>query len=160
MIPIRPATAADIPALARLWHAGWHEAHAAYTPPALTALRTEADFTRRLDHLLADTRMAGDDPALGFCTIRDDELYQLFVSPAARASGLAARLLADGEARLAARGVGMARLDVGLENHRAAKFYTRQGWQETGTGEAMVDSARGPFHLRLRFFVKQVVPQD
>ena len=154
--PLRPARAEDVPALARLWHAGWHEAHAAYTPPALTALRTEEDFTRRLVALLPDTIMAGDDPALGFCAIRDDEIYQLYVAPEARSNGLASRLLSDGEARLAARGVGLARLDVGVENNRAARFYARQGWEETGSGEATVDSSVGPFRLRLRFFVKQV----
>lgn len=154
--PLRPARPEDIPALARLWHAGWHEAHAAYTPPALTALRTEADFARRLVAMWPETRMAGDGDALGFCTIRDDEIYQLFVAPRARASGLAARLLADGEARLAARGVGMARLDIGVGNDRAARFYSRQGWEETGAGEAEVDSSAGPFRLKLRFFAKRV----
>ena len=154
--PLRPARAEDVPALARLWHAGWHEAHAAYTPPALTALRTEQDFARRLVALLPDTVMAGDGPALGFCSIPDDEIYQLYVAPEARSNGLASRLLSDGEARLAARGVGLARLDVGVENNRAARFYARQGWEQTGSGEATVDSSAGPFRLRLRFFVKQV----
>lgn len=156
---LRPATQADIPALARLWHTGWHEAHAAYTPAALTALRSEADFARRLGPLLADTRIAGDAPAFGFCSIRGHELYQLFVAPEARASGLAARLLTDGEARLAAQGVVGARLEVGLENHRAARFYARHGWQETGIEKAEVDSARGPFRLRLRIFHKSLSPQ-
>ena len=154
--PLRPARAEDIPALARLWHAGWHEAHAAYTPPALTALRTEEDFARRLAALLPDTIMAGDDPALGFCAIRDDEIYQLYVAPEARSNGLAALLLADGEDRLARRGVGLARLDIGVGNHRAARFYTRQGWEENGAGEAEVDSSAGPFRLKLRFFAKRV----
>ena len=88
--------------------------------------------------------------------IRDDELYQLFVSPEARGSGLAARLLAEGEARLAARGVGVARLDIGMGNHRAARFYARHGWEETGTVETEVDSSAGPFRLPLRVFAKQV----
>ncbi|WP_071673606.1 GNAT family N-acetyltransferase [Nioella nitratireducens] len=154
---IRPATPDDLPGLARLWHRGWHEAHAAYTPAALTALRTEADFTRRLHALLPDIRMAGPAPdPLGFCAIRDDELYQLFVTPAARGTGLAARLLANGEARLAARGVGMARLDVGIGNDLAARFYLRHGWQETGTVVTDVDSSAGPFRLRLRVFAKHV----
>lgn len=156
--PIRPARPEDIPALARLWHQGWHEAHAAYTPPALTALRTEQDFARRLVALLPDTYMSGEETALGFCAIRDDEIYQLYVAPEARSNGLAARLLTDGEQRLAARGVGLARLDVGVGNHRAARFYTRQGWDETGQGEAAVDSSAGPFRLRLRFFTKTLAP--
>lgn len=154
---IRPALPEDIPGLARLWHRGWHEAHAAYTPEPLTRLRTEADFTRRLRAALPDIRMAGSPLCpLGFCMIRDDELYQLFVAPEARGSGLASRLLADGESRLAARGVGMARLDVGLGNHRAARFYIREGWEETGTLEAEVDSSAGPFRLPLRVFAKRL----
>ncbi len=154
--PLRPARPDDIPALTTLWYVGWHEAHAAYTPAALTALRTEEDFARRLVHLLPDTIMAGEDSALGFCMIRDDEIYQLYVAPEARSNGLAARLLTDGERRLAVRGVGRARLDVGVENHRAARFYARQGWEETGSGEGVVDSSAGPFRLQLRFFAKQV----
>lgn len=157
MTDLRPATQDDIPALARLWHAGWHEAHAAYPPEALCRLRTEADFARRLRLALPATRMAGSAlRPLGFCVIRNDELYQLFVAPGARGSGLAARLLADGEARLTARGVGMARLDIGIGNIRAARFYARHGWQETGTVEAEVDSSAGPFRLPLRVFVKRL----
>ena len=157
MSDLRPATVDDVPGLARLWHDGWHEAHAAYTPPALTRLRSVEDFARRLRDALPDTRMAG--PALrplGFCAIRDDELYQLFVAPEARGTGLAGRLLADGEARLAARGVGMARLFVGLGNDRAARFYARHGWEETGNVEAQVDSSAGPFRLTLRGFAKRL----
>ncbi len=158
---IRPATPEDVPGLARLWHAGWHEAHAAYTPPALTRLRTEEDFARRLQDLLPDLRMAGPggDP-FGFCAIRDDELYQLFVQREMRGSGLAARLLANGEARLAARGVGTARLDVGIGNDRAARFYIRHGWEEGRTVEVEVDSSAGPFRLPLRVFTKQVCMVD
>ncbi|MFO7921073.1 MAG: GNAT family N-acetyltransferase [Nioella sp.] len=157
MSDLRPATQDDVPALARLWHAGWHEAHAAYTPAALTRLRTVEDFARRLRDALPDIRMAG--PALrplGFCAIRDDELYQLFVADAARGTGLAGRLLADGETRLAARGVGLARLLVGIGNERAGRFYARHGWQETGSVETRVDSSAGPFCLTLRSFAKRL----
>ena len=161
MNDLRTATHDDIAALSRLWHAGWHEAHAAYTPEALTRLRTVEDFARRLRATLPDIRMSGPMlHPLGFCTIRDDELYQLFVAPQARGSGLAARLLADGEARLAARGVGMARLFVGIGNDRAAGFYARHGWEETGTVEAQVDSSTGPFRLRLRGFAKRLEFDD
>ena len=125
MNDLRPARPEDIPGLAKLWHAGWHEAHAAYTPEALTRMRTEADFTRRLRDLLPGIRMAGPPLApLGFCAIRDDELYQLFVAGAARGTGLAARLLADGEARLADIGLVASPDDVMAANTTAATDYT------------------------------------
>jgi ribosomal protein S18 acetylase RimI-like enzyme len=47
-------------------------------------------------------------------------LYQLFVSPHARGSGVAAALIADAEARLAERGVQTAWLACAIGNDRAS----------------------------------------
>ena len=52
---IAAATRADIGPLAALWHDGWHEAHAALVPTALTALRTPAEFRARVTAHLGDT---------------------------------------------------------------------------------------------------------
>ena len=103
--PIRPATPADIPALTEIWYQGWHEAHAADVPAALTALRTRDDFTRRLIGFDAGLHVGGPDGApLGFVALKPDEINQLYVAPSARGTGLAAALMADAEARLAAGG--------------------------------------------------------
>ena len=159
MDPIRPATPPDLDPLARLWHDGWREAHLAHVPPELTAKRTLASFRARLDGFGDGLRVAGPAGApLGFCAIRDDELDQLFVAPAARGSGLAARLLADGEARLAANGITRAHLLCVIENTRAAAFYARQGWQNMGVFREAVQTEDGPYRFDLIRFEKTLGP--
>lgn len=154
---IRPAVPADLDPLARLWHAGWHEAHAAIVPPTLTRMRTLAAFRERLGRMGDDLRTAGPEGApLGFCAIKDDELYQLFVSSEARGTGLAALLLADGEARLAGRGVARAVLLCADGNDRAAHFYERAGWENLGLRRESVDTEDGPFAFDLLRFEKDL----
>jgi ribosomal protein S18 acetylase RimI-like enzyme len=131
---VRPATTAEIDSIARIWFDGWHEAHAHLLPPDLTRLRTLDNFAERLHPLLPDIRVIGEPGApVGFCALKHDELYQLFVSPAARGSGAAAALVADGEARLTAAGVATAWLACAIGNDRAARFYEKHGWRRVST---------------------------
>ena len=44
---LRPATAADMAAVADLWHRGWHAAHPGHVPDGLTAARTLEAFHER-----------------------------------------------------------------------------------------------------------------
>lgn len=153
----RPATAADLAPLARLWHAGWHEAHAAIVPRSLTSMRTLESFRERLGRMGDDLRAAGPEGApLGFCAVKDDELYQLFVSQKSRGTGLAAMLLADGEARLAERGVARAVLLCADGNDRAALFYQRAGWKNLGLRNESVETEDGPFFFDLLRFEKEL----
>src|ERR1700726_4509732 len=102
---VRAAEADEIDHLARLWHEGWNDAHGKLAPAGLVRARTLESFRQRLAAALGDTRVIGPAGApLGLCIIQDDELYQLFVARQARGAGAAAALIADGEARLAARG--------------------------------------------------------
>ncbi|WP_176473832.1 GNAT family N-acetyltransferase [Actibacterium ureilyticum] len=151
MIPgPRPVVDADLAPLARLWHDGWHRAHAAHVPPALTALRTIGDFTARLPGLRDALRVIGPPGApQGLCAVRGDELYQLYVAQAAQGSGVAGALLQDGAARIAAAGHRAAWLIVVPENARAVAFYTRQGWRDAGMTDAVLDTAHGTFALPL-----------
>jgi GNAT superfamily N-acetyltransferase len=155
----RLATEADLDPLARLWHAGWHEAHAAIVPASLTRLRTLPAFRDRLAGMGGDMRAAGPEGApLGFCAIKGDELYQLFVASEARGTGLSAALLEDGEKRLAARGVRRAFLLCANGNDRAARFYERAGWENLGLRREAVDTADGPFAFDLLRFEKTLQP--
>jgi GNAT superfamily N-acetyltransferase len=131
---VRPATAAEIDSIARVWFEGWHEAHAHLVPPDLTVLRTLESFAERLHPLLPDIRVVGSPGApVGFCALKHDELYQMFVSRDARGSGAAAALMADAEARLAAAGVTTAWLACAIGNDRAARFYEKSGWRRAST---------------------------
>ncbi len=97
----RPSTA-EIDHLARLWHEGWHDAHASLAPPGLVRARTLDSFRERMAAALADTFVIGPPGApSGFFMLKDDELYQFYVAREARGSGIAAALIADAEARLA-----------------------------------------------------------
>lgn len=146
--PIRRPRRAELPALAALWHDAWHEVHDPFVPPALVAVRTPASFRRRLAALHPGIRAAADAAGpLGFCAIRAEgpgEIDQLFLAPRARGTGLAARLLADGEARLRAAGCTRPILNCLPENARARAFYRRQGWEERGIERVPVSTRAGP----------------
>lgn len=153
----RAATRDELDALARLWHAGWTDAHLAIVPAELARRRTLEQFRARLAANLDEVRVIGEVGApLGFCMLREEELYQLFVAAEARGSGVAARLLADGEQRLAARGIETAWLDCAIGNERAARFYARSGWTRTGTVVSQVPTTDGPFALEVWRYEKRV----
>ncbi|MEM8789019.1 MAG: GNAT family N-acetyltransferase [Pseudomonadota bacterium] len=152
---VRPADPHETPALARLWHQGWHEAHAAHVPEELTRLRTEDDFARRLRGFGDRLFVAGPPGvALGLCVTDGALLDQLFVAPEARGTGLAAQLLAAGEARIAAAGHRRAELDCLPENARARRFYAAHGWRERGIEPAKLATSAGTFTLPCVIFEK------
>lgn len=147
---VRNAEPGEIDQLAALWHEGWHESHAPIVPPELTAIRTLDNFRGRLERALPSIRVVGPPGApLGFCIVRDDELYQLFVSAAARGSGVAAALIDDAEARLAGRGVKTAWLSCAIGNDRAARFYEKRGWQRAATFVYHAETPNGHFPLEV-----------
>jgi ribosomal protein S18 acetylase RimI-like enzyme len=145
---VRSADATEIDQLAQLWFDGWREAHAHLVPPELTRVRTLESFRDRLHAALPDIRVVGASGApAGFCIVQEDELYQLFVSSDARGSGVAAALLADGEARLLANGVHTAWLACAIGNERAARFYEKSGWRRIGTMINELATIEGTFLL-------------
>jgi len=157
---VRLARAEEIPALAQLWRDAWMDAHAAHVPAELTALRDVHSFADRLETLRPDVRVVGPVGApLGLCAIRADEMYQLFVVPEGRGTGVAARLLSDAEARLSQAGVRTGTLQVIEANHRARHFYARQGWRDRGVEEVALDTAEGPFTIRAMIMVKPLSPR-
>ncbi len=155
--PIRPAVKADLPALADLWHQGWTEAHAAHVPADLTAQRTRDSFAIRLQDILPDTSTLGEiGKPLGFCAIKGNEIYQMYVDPNARGTGAASRLMADGLARISAVGYNEARLDVIPQNPRAIAFYEKTGWQQRGLETVLLDTLGAPFPLDCLTMFKQL----
>ena len=154
---VRPANADEMDHLARLWHDGWHETHAPLSPLELTRLRTLASFRDRLQTALPNVYVAGPVGApLGFCALKGEELYQLFVSPEAHGSGVAAALIADAEARLARGGVETAWLACAVGNYRAARFYEKSGWHLAGTFVIASETSNGPFPVEQWRYEKQL----
>ena len=154
---VRLASPRDVPALARLWHGGWQDAHAAILPEELARLRTLEGFAQRLAAHLDDVRVTGpEDAPTGFCMLKDDELYQLFVAREARGTGAAVTLMDDGEARLAARGHATVWLACAIGNERAARFYRKRGWTYVGPFVSRLETSAGPFDLEVWRYEKHL----
>jgi ribosomal protein S18 acetylase RimI-like enzyme len=147
---IRRADAAEVAPLARLWHDGWQDAHARILPAALAGLRTLESFESRLRAALEDVRVAGPSGApVGFSMTKGDELYQLYVAAEARGAGVAAALIDEAEARLAAAGFKTAWLACAIGNERAARFYEKRGWRRVGTVVSRLETQEGIFPLEV-----------
>ena len=147
---VRDAEAGELADLARIWYDGWHDAHAQIVPAELAELRTPESFQERLLAALPDVRVAGPSgAAIGFHIVKDDELYQLYVSAQARGSGVAAALIADAETRLVKAGVDTAWLACAIGNGRAARFYEKCGWHRAATMYYHAETSRGPFVLQV-----------
>ena len=154
---VRPADPAEIDHLAQVWHDAWHGSHTLLAPPELVRLRTLPNLRDRLAAMLDTINVVGPVGApSGFCAIKSDELYQLFVSQAAHGTGVAAALIADAEKRLAARGVELAWLACAVGNMRAARFYEKSGWDNVGTFVMMSETSIGPFPVDQWRFEKRL----
>jgi GNAT superfamily N-acetyltransferase len=158
MTTIRPAAAADMAAVADLWHEGWHSGHAGHVPEGLTALRTLEAFHARTPPRVADTTVAVSDAGhlLGFVMVVDDEVEQVFVAPAARGTGVAAVLLGSAERQVAAAGNAEAWLAVVAGNARARRFYEKGGWVDEGDLPYEVTAGGQTWTSPCRRYVKSV----
>jgi GNAT superfamily N-acetyltransferase len=155
-VEIRPAETADVARLTRIWYDGWQDAHADIVPEELKRVRTVESFEQRLRDALADTRVVGSAGApLGFCMMKGDELYQLYVAAEARGTGAAQALIADAEQRHAAKGAPLIWLACAIGNHRAARFYEKSGWRNAGVRTIQLDMPHGEhFPLEIWRFEK------
>jgi ribosomal protein S18 acetylase RimI-like enzyme len=154
---IRDARATDIDQLATIWYEGWQDAHSRILPAQLARWRTLESFRERLRRSLASVRVAGRiDAPIAFCMLKGAELYQLYVSSAARGSGVAAALIADAEAQLRENGVRTAWLGCAIGNDRAAKFYEKCGWLRTGVVTELLDIPGSTFPLAVWRYEKSL----
>lgn len=154
---VRTAETGDIDRLAQVWHDGWQDAHARIVPAELARLRSLESFRQRLEAALPSIRVMGPPGSpVGFCMVRGTELYQLYVAAQSRGSGIAAALIADAEARLAASGVETAWLACAIGNERAARFYEKCGWHRVGVMLNHAETAEGTFPLEVWRYEKSL----
>ena len=157
---VRSAEDHEIDRLAEIWYDGWLDAHLQIVPAQLARLRTLESFGPRLRALLPDVRVAGPPGApVGFSIVKDDELYQLYVSSEARGSGVAAALIADAEARLRDAGFDTIWLACAIGNDRAARFYEKSGWRRVGTMINHLETSDGNFDLEVWRYEKSLSPK-
>ena len=157
---IRPALESDVPEVARVWRAGWLDAHVGHVPDALMAERTEAYFSQTAADLVDSTLVAVDDggDVLGVALIHDDELFQLAVTQDARRRGIGSALVAAAEERIAAD-YDRAELAVVSANLPARLLYEHCGWTDLGE---IVQPARAanlddePVPVNAHHFVKDL----
>lgn len=157
MTEVRPATADDAPAIARIWYFGWRDGHLGHVADELVALRTRESFDQRAAARVADTVVATVDGAVaGFIMVVGDEVEQVYVAGEHRGTGLAAALLTEAERLVAANGHDRAWLAVAPGNARARRFYERRGWIDEGLFDYPAATADGPMAVPCRRYVKRV----
>ena len=157
MSELRPATADDAPAIARIWYFGWRDGHLGHVADELVALRTRESFDQRAAARVADTVVATVDGAVaGFIMVVGDEVEQVYVAGEHRGTGLAAALLTEAERLVAANGHDRAWLAVAPGNARARRFYERRGWIDEGLFDYPAATADGPMAVPCRRYVKRV----
>ncbi|WP_433306782.1 GNAT family N-acetyltransferase [Actinoplanes sp. CA-030573] len=144
-VTLRRARAADAPAVASIWAAGWRDGHLGQVPEELVAARTPESFAARAAGRVADTTVAEQgDTVAGFVMVRGDEVEQVYVGARHRGSGVAAALLAEAERRVAGSGHPVAWLAVVPGNARARRFYERSGWTDDGGFDYVATGIRVP----------------
>ena len=157
---LRPATAADVDAIAALFHRGWHDVHPGRVPDGLTARRTPEAFHDRVARRVAETDETTvaevDGEIAGFVMVAGDEAEQVYVDRAHRGSGVAALLLTEAERQIAANGHDEAFLVVVRGNDRAQAFYAKQGWVDQGDHDYPVQALGEDFISPCRKFTKRV----
>jgi GNAT superfamily N-acetyltransferase len=132
MLMLRAASGDDVDSIADVWYRGWLDGHLGNVPPSLLPHRERDSFQRRVPERLKGTTVATlESRIVGFVTVHDDELEQLFVAASARGSGAAVALIRHGERVIASR-FPRAWLAVSVGNARARRFYAREGWSDAG----------------------------
>src|SRR5215813_6218001 len=153
---LRPASLADVDTIAALWHSGWIDGHLGHVPEALHAHRRLEDFQRRVPPRIASTTVAMlEGNIVGFVTLHDDEIEQLYVAASARGGGVAPALIRHGERAIGER-YSTAWLAVAVGNARARRFYERQGWSDVAALDYPAETAAGPVIVLCRRYEKVV----
>jgi GNAT superfamily N-acetyltransferase len=157
---LRPATPADIDAIAAVFHEGWHDVHPGRVPDGLTERRTPEAFHERVTQRVVETHETTvavvDGTVAGFVMVAGDEAEQVYVGRAFRGSGVAALLLTEAERQIATGGHDLAWLVVVRGNERAQAFYAKQGWADEGDYDYPVTALGESFISPCRRFTKRV----
>ncbi len=142
---LRPATAADGPALAEVFVAAWRNGYRGVVPDDVIDALDEADIAGWLQTLVSAAGktsvvgQAADGAIAGFVRYGEDprdprtgQVYGLYVHPAHNGRGLGRALLERALADLADRGHEVVTLWVFEANEHARRFYAAAGFAPDG----------------------------
>jgi GNAT superfamily N-acetyltransferase len=153
---LRAATPDDVDAIASLWHDGWRDGHLGHVPEAIYQHRRLIEFQKRVPPRIPATTVASlASRVVGFVTVHDDEVEQVYVAENARGRGVATPLLRHAEQRIAAR-FDAAWLAVVAGNARARRFYERNGWRDAGAFDNAAEIAGGTMLVPCQRYEKQL----
>jgi ribosomal protein S18 acetylase RimI-like enzyme len=153
---LRPAVEADAASIATLWQVNWTDGHQGNVPDALLPHRTVAHFAGLVSTRIKHTTVAElDGVIVGFITVDDDEVEQVYVDRSARGSGVADALLKHGEQQIATHH-DVAWLAVVAGNARARRFYEKCGWHDAGLFEYAAEIPSGAIAVPSHRYEKQV----
>jgi ribosomal protein S18 acetylase RimI-like enzyme len=156
-VDLRPAAPSDVDGIARIWLEGWSDGHSGHVPDVLYRHRRPDDFLRLARERVDSTTVAAiGSQIVGFVTVIDDEIEQIYVDRSARSGEVAAALLRTGEELIAKR-FDRAWLAVVAGNERARRFYARNGWEDSGLFDYSAEVADGRVSVPCHKYQKEVV---
>lgn len=153
---LRAANPKDSEVIAEVWFSGWRDGHIGHVPEALLPHRHLEDFRRRVPTRLPDTTVATiAGEVVGFVTVKEDEVEQVYVAATVRGTGVADVLMRHGE-QVIARRFDTAWLSVVVGNARARRFYERSGWHDAGAIDYKAEIAGGTLPVPCRRYEKDL----
>lgn len=153
---LRPAAPEDAEAIATVWHEAWGDGHEGHVPQALAQHRRLSHFRERVPPRIPFTTVATRGArVVGFVTVHEDEVEQVFVASDARGDGIADALLRHAEDAIAAR-FDVAWLAVVAGNARARRFYERNGWRDAGGFDYAAEIPGGTLPVPSRRYEKRL----
>lgn len=153
---LRPARPADVEAIASVWYEAWGDGHLGNVPEGLMPYRQPAHFRERVPGRIPGTTVAVSGTRIvGFVTVREDEVEEIFVAREARGGGVADALLRHAEHAIAARH-DLAWLAVVDGNGRARRFYERNGWRDAGAFDYAAEIPEGRLPVPSRRYEKRL----
>ena len=153
---LRPATTEDFEAIATIWHQGWSDGHLGNVPEGLHHHRQWVHFQALVPERVQHTTVATiDHRVIGFVTVHDDEVEQMYVAAEGRGGGTATALLQHAE-NVIAETFDLAWLAVVAGNARARRFYARNGWHDAGEFDYAAQVVGGTFIVPCHRYEKRL----
>jgi len=158
LVAVRSATPADTPVVAEIWFHGWRDGHEGHVPAELVEVRTHESVRLRAAQRVDGSVVAVVDGVVaGFVMVVAAEIEQVYVAREHRGTGVASRLLSEGERLVAANGFEDAWLAVVAGNLRARRFYERSGWIDEGAFDYPAAGPGGTISIPAHRYVKRVI---